>query len=150
MIGGVQLGEQQLVQLLPDPGLVPGAQPAPGGHPATEAELLRQVLPGSTQRAARARGSRFIDEMILVASANAASTSASAPGSTSSTACSVTTGRFDGAGPRNELEIVRRDDGAVLADEADRDWGSVAASARDPRWRVGEVAVAPLHQRNED
>jgi len=44
MIGGVQLGEQQLVQLLPDPGLVPGAQPAPGGHPATEAELLRQVL----------------------------------------------------------------------------------------------------------
>lgn len=64
-----------------------------------------------------------VDEMVLVASANAASNSVTAPGRTSSTACSVTRCSRDRAGPRNELEIVSPDDGAVLADEADGDWG---------------------------
>ena len=46
LAGGVQLGQQQLVQPLPDAGLLPVPQPPPAGHPAAEAELLRQVLPG--------------------------------------------------------------------------------------------------------
>ena len=45
LLGGVQLGEQQLVQPLPDAGLLPGPQPPPRGHPAAEPELLRQMLP---------------------------------------------------------------------------------------------------------
>jgi hypothetical protein len=45
LIGGVQLGQQQPVQLRPDTDLLPGTQPAPGSHPAAEAELLGQVLP---------------------------------------------------------------------------------------------------------
>ena len=45
LIGSVQLCEQQLVQPLPDTRLLPGAQPAPRGHPAAIAELLRQMLP---------------------------------------------------------------------------------------------------------
>ncbi len=65
-------------------------------------------------------------------------------------ACSVTTCRLARAGPRHQLEILGPDDGPVLGDEADRDAGSVAASARDPRWLVGEVAVTPLHQRKQD
>jgi hypothetical protein len=47
-LGSVQLGEQQLVQLLPDARLFPGAQPAPRSHPAAEAKLLRQVLPAAS------------------------------------------------------------------------------------------------------
>src|SRR6266511_6105492 len=102
------------------------------------------------QRCSPSERKPFIDEMILVASANAASKSASTPGHTSSTACSVTTCRLARAGPRHQLEIVGPDDGPVLGDEADRDAGSVAASARDPWWLVGEVAVTPLHQRKQD
>ena len=34
------------MQLLPDAGLLPLAQPAPAGHPRAAAHLLRQVLPG--------------------------------------------------------------------------------------------------------
>ena len=45
LLGGVQLGQQQLVQPLPDARLLPRPQPPPRGHPAAEAELLRQVLP---------------------------------------------------------------------------------------------------------
>jgi hypothetical protein len=40
----VQFGEEHRVQLVPDPGLLPGPQPTPGGHPTAEAELLRQML----------------------------------------------------------------------------------------------------------
>lgn len=40
---GVQLGEQDLVQPLPDTGPVPVPQPAPAGH--AQAELLRKVFP---------------------------------------------------------------------------------------------------------
>src|SRR6266496_509431 len=65
-------------------------------------------------------------------------------------ACSVTACRLARAGPRHQLEILGPDDGPVLGDEADRDAGSVAASARDPRWLIGEVAVTPLHQRKQD
>src|SRR6266536_241132 len=65
-------------------------------------------------------------------------------------ACSVTTCRLARAGPRHQLEILGPDDGPVLGDEADRDAGSVAASARDPRRLVGEVAITPLHQRKQD
>jgi hypothetical protein len=43
--GGVQLGQQRLVQLLPDPGFVPVPQPPPARHPGPEAKLLRQELP---------------------------------------------------------------------------------------------------------
>src|SRR6266540_3532343 len=56
-----------------------------------------------------------------------------------STACSVTTCLLARAGPRHQLEIVGPDGGAVLGDEPDRDAGSVAASARDPWWLVGET-----------
>lgn len=42
---GLQFGEQQLVQALPDPGLVPVPQPSPAGHPRAEAQLLGQKLP---------------------------------------------------------------------------------------------------------
>ena len=41
----MQLGEQQLVQPLPNPRLLPRAQPPPRRHPTTKAELLRQMLP---------------------------------------------------------------------------------------------------------
>src|SRR3954469_5284186 len=41
----VQLSEQKLVQPLPDAGVLPDPQPAPTRHPATEAQLLRQMLP---------------------------------------------------------------------------------------------------------
>jgi hypothetical protein len=44
LIGGVQLGEQELVQLLPDAGSLPGAQPAPGRHPAALAVFKDVVL----------------------------------------------------------------------------------------------------------
>lgn len=37
---GPQLGKQQLVQALPDLGLVPVPQPSPAGHPRTEARFL--------------------------------------------------------------------------------------------------------------
>ena len=51
----VELREQQLVQLLPDAGLLPLAQPAPAGHPRAAAHLLRQVLPRGSPSAARTR-----------------------------------------------------------------------------------------------
>src|SRR3954447_6164591 len=41
----VQLGQEPLVELLPDPGLVPVAEPPPAGHAATAAHLLGEVLP---------------------------------------------------------------------------------------------------------
>ncbi len=44
-VGGVQLGQQQLVQPVPDAGLLPRPQPPPSRHPAAKAKLLRQVLP---------------------------------------------------------------------------------------------------------
>jgi hypothetical protein len=43
----MQLGQEQFVQLLPHTGLVPVPQPPPAGHPRTEAQLLRQELPGN-------------------------------------------------------------------------------------------------------
>jgi hypothetical protein len=45
LIGSVQFGQEQFVQSFPDARLLPDPQPAPGRHPADEAELLRQVLP---------------------------------------------------------------------------------------------------------
>src|SRR5436189_6388018 len=45
LIGGVQLGEQLLVQTVPNTRLLPCPQPSPRRHPAAEAELLRQMLP---------------------------------------------------------------------------------------------------------
>jgi hypothetical protein len=47
LVGRVQLGEQQLVQLLPDARLLPRSKPTPSGHPAAEAKLLRQMLPAN-------------------------------------------------------------------------------------------------------
>ena len=44
-VRGPQLGQQHLVQALPDPGIVPVAQPAPARHPRTESQLLGQELP---------------------------------------------------------------------------------------------------------
>src|SRR3954470_18163486 len=41
----VQLGQEPLVELLPDPGLVPVAEPPPAGHAATAAHLLGEILP---------------------------------------------------------------------------------------------------------
>jgi hypothetical protein len=43
--GGIELGQQRLVQLLPDPGLVPVAQPPPARHAGPEPQLLWQELP---------------------------------------------------------------------------------------------------------
>src|SRR4051812_2344394 len=45
LAGRMQLSEQKLVQPLPDARLLPDPQPAPTRHPATEAQLLRQMLP---------------------------------------------------------------------------------------------------------
>jgi hypothetical protein len=44
-VRGPQLGQQHLVQALPDPGLVPVPQPPLAGHARAEAQLLRQELP---------------------------------------------------------------------------------------------------------
>src|SRR5919198_4359748 len=49
----------------------------------------------------------------------------------------------------HELQVVRWDDGSVFGDDADRHWGAVAAAPGDPRWLLGDVAIAPLHQRQE-
>src|SRR6476646_9880848 len=38
--GGVQLGQQRLMQMLPDPGLVPVPQAPPARHPGAEPQLL--------------------------------------------------------------------------------------------------------------
>jgi len=43
--GGVQFGQQQLVQPLPHPGGVPLLQASPAGHPGPEPQLLGQELP---------------------------------------------------------------------------------------------------------
>jgi len=45
--GGAQLGQQQLVQLLPDAGLVPVPQPPSAGHPRAEAGFLWEELPAN-------------------------------------------------------------------------------------------------------
>lgn len=45
LVCGVQFGQQQFVQALPHAGLVPFGQPAPAGHPGTEAQFLGQELP---------------------------------------------------------------------------------------------------------
>ena len=45
LVRGVQLGQQQFVQLLPHPGLVPLGEPPPAGHAGAEPEFLRQELP---------------------------------------------------------------------------------------------------------
>src|SRR6266516_4243767 len=45
LTGRVQLREQHLVQPLPNACFLPDPQPPPTRHPATEAELLRQMLP---------------------------------------------------------------------------------------------------------
>src|SRR5215204_5386004 len=46
LTSGVQSGEQQLVQALPDPGPLPLVQAPPAGRARAEAELERQVAPG--------------------------------------------------------------------------------------------------------
>lgn len=43
--GRIQLGQQDLVQPLPDAGLVPVPKPPPARHARAETEVLRQVLP---------------------------------------------------------------------------------------------------------
>jgi len=45
LIGGIQLGQQKLVQSLPDTSLVPVAQSPPASHTTAAAHLLRQVFP---------------------------------------------------------------------------------------------------------
>ena len=45
LVSGVQLGQEDLVELLPDPGGLPVAKPSPAGHAAAAAHLQRQVLP---------------------------------------------------------------------------------------------------------
>lgn len=42
----VQLGEEDAVQLVEDPSLLPPLQPAPAGLPGAEPQLQRQELPG--------------------------------------------------------------------------------------------------------
>src|SRR5208337_1688524 len=44
-IGGIQFGQQKLVQSLPDTSLVPVAQSPPASHTAATAHLLGQVFP---------------------------------------------------------------------------------------------------------
>src|SRR5512143_1781497 len=44
--GGVALGEQRLVQLLPDPGLGPAPQPPPAGHAGHPEQGGGQLPPG--------------------------------------------------------------------------------------------------------
>jgi hypothetical protein len=46
--GTVQLRQQQLVQLFPDPGSVPHLEASPAGHPRPESQLLREELPLDT------------------------------------------------------------------------------------------------------
>ena len=45
LVGPAQFGQQQLVQLLPDPGSLPGFQTPPARHPGPEPHLLGQELP---------------------------------------------------------------------------------------------------------
>jgi len=45
LVGGVQLGQEDLAELLPDPGGLPVAEPSPAGHAAAAAHLQRQELP---------------------------------------------------------------------------------------------------------
>ena len=52
------------MQPLPDTGLLPGAQPTPAGHPAAEAELLRQMLPADP-RVAIASGIRACSRVVV-------------------------------------------------------------------------------------
>lgn len=47
-VGRPQLGEQQLVQPLPDSGLVPIPKPSPARHPRAEAQFLGQKPPRDT------------------------------------------------------------------------------------------------------
>ena len=42
-----EFAEDELVQSVPDPGLLPGAQPPPGGVTGPVAELRRQVAPAA-------------------------------------------------------------------------------------------------------
>ena len=45
LVRAVQLGQQQLVELRPDTGLGPVAEPTPAGHATATAHLLGQILP---------------------------------------------------------------------------------------------------------
>jgi hypothetical protein len=45
LTGGVELGQQLVVQLLPDTGLLPRPKPPPAGDPRAVAELLGKVAP---------------------------------------------------------------------------------------------------------
>jgi hypothetical protein len=53
LVAACSVGQQQLVQALPDAGLLPGAQPPPRRHPATEAEFPRQMCSQRSPYAAR-------------------------------------------------------------------------------------------------
>lgn len=45
LIGRSQTIQQNLMELVPDPGLLPITKPTPAGHSTPTAHLLRQVLP---------------------------------------------------------------------------------------------------------
>src|SRR5439155_15283481 len=46
LVGAAQLGQQQLVQALPNAGAVPVLETVEAGHAAAAAHLLGEVLPG--------------------------------------------------------------------------------------------------------
>src|SRR5260370_38701876 len=48
-LGLMELGQQHLVQPLPDALLVPLLQPPPGGHPRPAPDLLGEMLPGDAR-----------------------------------------------------------------------------------------------------
>src|SRR5262245_16404237 len=52
-------------------------------------------------------------------------------------------------GPGRELEVARDDRGAVRADEPHGERRAVASPARDPRRLFRDVAITPLHQREQ-
>src|SRR4051812_40540759 len=46
LVGTTELGQEDLLDLAPDPGGLPVAQPVPAGHAATAAHLLGKFFPG--------------------------------------------------------------------------------------------------------
>ena len=49
LVGLLELGQEDLVQLLPDPGPLPGIEVVQAGHATATAHLLRQLLAGDAR-----------------------------------------------------------------------------------------------------
>ena len=49
LVGLLELGQEDLVQLLPDPGPLPGIEVVQAGHATATAHLLGQLLPGDAR-----------------------------------------------------------------------------------------------------